>query len=98
MQKSRLTKDNRLPLCNTVKTKTAASVIGRKGGRATGPQKARHPDHYSAIAKAYWQKRRAFITTFLAMSDQDKAELFRRHGLEGRNQTPENLWPLISHD
>lgn len=93
--KPRLTHGKRLPLCNDMKTKQAASIIGRKGGRATGPAKARPPEHYSAISRAYWTKRRAFMNTFLAMSDREKLQLFKQHGLTGANQTATHLWVHI---
>lgn len=83
-------------MCDPMKTTHAASVIGRKGGRVGGSVKARPASHYSAISRAYWEKRRAFITTFLAMPDADKAEMFRKHGLDGANQTAANLWAYVS--
>jgi hypothetical protein len=69
-----------------------ASLMGKKGGKTTGPTKARHPDHYAAISRAYWQKRRTFMVTFLSMSDSEKLTLFQHHGLTGENQTAVHLW------
>ena len=39
---------------------------------------------------------RPFLITFLALSSEDKAALFARHGLTGPNQTAGTYTPVVS--
>ena len=72
----------------------AASALGKKGGKTTGPTKARTPEQARHAAAIRWQKT-AFLATFAQLSPESKAEQFQRHGLTGANQTALHLWVHI---